>query len=78
MYSNTPYLGSILVRKQSRISMSAELNHEVSVVIDEYERIIGRAASRTHQVIESLGVVEALSKLVVSADLQQGFNPIIS
>lgn len=50
------------------------LNHEIQNTIDIYEQIIGHTASRTRQMISSLGPIEALSKLVVSSNLQQGFR----
>lgn len=39
-----------------------------------YEREIGHAATRTRLMIERYGEIEALSRLMVSADLQQGFK----
>ncbi len=47
---------------------------EVKRVIEIYEFAIGRSAARTWQMIEMHGEVEALSRLVVSADLQKGFK----
>jgi hypothetical protein len=46
----------------------------VGRAIEVYERVIRHAAQRTRNMIESLGEVEALSRLMVSADLQQGFQ----
>ncbi|MEX2283963.1 MAG: hypothetical protein WEE89_15870 [Gemmatimonadota bacterium] len=47
---------------------------EVERVIVVYEKAIGHYASRTRQMIEQHGEVGALSRLMVSADLQQGFK----
>lgn len=46
----------------------------VDRTIDIYEKAIGQAANRTRQMIERHGAVEALSRLVESPDLQQGFR----
>ena len=47
---------------------------EVERVICIYEREIGHSASRTRQMIDRLEEVEALSRLMISGDLQQGFK----
>ena len=47
---------------------------EVSQAITLYERTIGKAATRTRKMIEDYGEIEALSRLMKSADLQQGFK----
>ncbi len=47
---------------------------EVKQAIEIYENTIGRAAARTRRMIEQLGEIEALSRLMVSAELQQGFK----
>lgn len=39
-----------------------------------YESLIGAFASRTREMIDRYGAVGALSRLVISADLQQGFK----
>lgn len=46
----------------------------VAHAVELYEQVIRHAAQRTRNMIESLGEVEALSRLMVSADLQQGFR----
>jgi hypothetical protein len=51
-----------------------ELVQEVDRTIRVYEELIGHAAMRTRNMIDDHGHVEALSRLVVSADLQQGFK----
>lgn len=55
------------------MSLSA-LSQEIDTVITLYEKVIGVPATRTRQMIERYGAIEALSKLVVSVDLQSGFR----
>ena len=50
------------------------LLRDIETVITLYEEIIGSAARRTRNMIIRDGAVNALSKLVVSADLQSGFK----
>jgi len=50
------------------------LHDEIERAIHEYEQIIGHAATRTRQMIDRYGEVEALSRLMISPDLQQGFK----
>jgi hypothetical protein len=50
------------------------LKEDVKRVIELYERAIGHAATRTWPQIDKYGEIEALSRLVVSADLQKGFK----
>ena len=47
---------------------------EVDGAIETYEDAIGNFASRTRMMIDELGAVEALSKLVQSPKLQTGFR----
>ena len=47
---------------------------EVDAIILVYEELIGHSAQRTRNMIERDGLVAALSKLAVSADLQSGFK----
>ena len=47
---------------------------EVDKVIARYEQFSGYAAARTRQMIERYGEVNALSRLMATADLQQGFK----
>jgi len=55
--------------------MSEENFHsQVAQAITLYERTIGHAAARTRQMIEDYGEKETLSRLMKSADLQQGFK----
>ena len=51
-----------------------KLQRDVDEVITVYEQKTGVPASRTWPMIQQYGHVEALSKLVCSADLQQGFK----
>jgi hypothetical protein len=46
----------------------------VAAAIDVYEDVIGRHAVATHSMIKQYGEVGALSRLVVSPDLQDGFK----
>lgn len=46
----------------------------VEHAVDVYEQAIRQDAHRTRNMIENYGEVEALSRLIVSADLQQGFK----
>jgi len=55
--------------------MSEEVfREEVEHAISLYEKAIGHAATRTWPMIAKYGEVEALSRLMVSADVQQGFK----
>lgn len=47
---------------------------EVEKAIVLYEKAIGHAASRTRNMIAEHGESEALSRLMVSPDLRQGFE----
>jgi hypothetical protein len=52
----------------------AVFKKEVEKVIEFYEEIICHAASRARNMIRDYREVEAISRLVVNADLQQGFK----
>ncbi|MCM2357046.1 MAG: hypothetical protein NDI77_02775 [Geobacteraceae bacterium] len=52
----------------------AEFVEEVEKVVKIYEREIGHHASRTRPMIDRLGEIEALSRLMISGDLQHGFR----
>ena len=55
--------------------MSEEaFRQEVASAIQLYESANGYAATRTREMIERYGEIEALSSLMVSPDLQQGFK----
>jgi len=66
----------ISLRVGAKVMSQAEaaLREEVDRTLVVYEGIIGRSASRSWEMLERLGYVGALSRLVVSADLQQGFK----
>lgn len=52
----------------------AAFRADVAHTIEVYERAIRHTATRTRTMIETHGEVEALSRLMISADLQQGFK----
>ena len=52
----------------------AEFREEVEHAIKLYEGLIGHTATRTRPMIDKYGEIGALSRLMVSADLQQGFK----
>jgi len=52
----------------------AEFTTAVKQAIALYEKVIGHEASYTWPMIERYGEIEALSRLVVSPDLQKGFK----
>lgn len=52
----------------------AEFHKEVEQAIALYEKANAHAATRTRQMIKQHGAVKTLSRLMVSADLQQGFK----
>lgn len=58
----------------SNESQLANLRRDVEEAIAVYEQKTGFSASRTWPLIQQHGHVEALSRLVCSADLQQGFK----
>ena len=58
----------------SNESQLASLQRDVEEVIAVYEQKTGVPASRTWRLVQRHGHVEALSRLVCSADLQQGFK----
>jgi hypothetical protein len=47
---------------------------KVEKAIALYENLNEHAATRTRQMIAELGVIKALSRLMISPDLQQGFR----
>jgi hypothetical protein len=50
------------------------VREDVNQVLALYEQLIGVPASRTWPMLAKYGYVGALSRLVVSADLQKGFK----
>lgn len=51
-----------------------ELERLVAKTIALYEKETRHAATATREMIQNLGVVETLSRLVISGTLQQGFK----
>ena len=51
-----------------------EFLEAVEAAVALYEEAIHRPATRTRQMIDQYGAVEALSRLMLSPDLQQGFK----
>ena len=51
-----------------------ELEYLVADTIILYEKETKHAATRTREMIQDLGAVEALSRLMISGNLQQGFK----
>ena len=47
---------------------------EVSETIEKYENIVGIYASRTREMINRYGAIQALTKLMNSPDEQKGFK----
>jgi len=47
---------------------------QVELTLQLYEREIGHPATRTRPMIDRYGEIGALSRLMVSADLQKGFK----
>jgi len=47
---------------------------EIEETIILYEKTIGHFASRTRQMIENNGIINALEKLMTTADIQKGFK----
>ena len=54
--------------------MTENFEHEVEEATRLYESTIQHAATRTRDMIERYGTVGALSRLMISADLQTGFK----
>lgn len=54
--------------------MEESFGQELDRTIEIYESLIGHVAGRTRAMIARYGAVEALSRLMVSGDLQQGFK----
>ncbi len=53
------------------------LVQEVEATILVYEELIGQAAMRTRNMIDQYGHIEALSRLVISPELQKGFRVLV-
>ncbi len=52
----------------------SELYSDVCDSLEIYEQIIGGRATNTRNMIERHGLVNALSKIVVSGEIQKGFR----
>lgn len=47
---------------------------DVAVAVAEYEKLIGGYASYTHRMLDQLGPVDALSKLMADSKIQKGLR----
>ena len=56
------------------LSNPSLLEEDIENSLRIYEDLIANLASRSRQIIRRFGPIEALSRIVVSADLQQGFR----
>jgi hypothetical protein len=54
--------------------MTISFDSRVNEVVTIYEEVVNHCATRTWQMLEKHGKIEAISRLVVSADLQEGFK----
>ncbi|HEX8654226.1 MAG TPA: hypothetical protein VF693_03270 [Allosphingosinicella sp.] len=50
------------------------LRRDVALAVAEYERLIGGYASYTHRMLDQLGPVGALSKLMAHSKIQKGLR----
>lgn len=50
------------------------LRRDVSVAVAEYEKLIGGYAAYTHRMLDQLGPVGALSKLMADSKFQKGLR----
>lgn len=50
------------------------LRRDVATAVEEYEKLIGGYASYTHRMLEELGPVTALSKLMADSKIQKGLR----
>ena len=62
------------LRDQKLIMSMESLLLDIEDVIVVYEQQIEASATRTRQMIERYGPIDALSRLVVNAELQSGFR----
>ncbi len=74
MYIARYYFKNKSADKAAKFMLEKGFLDDVERAIKLYESVSGHAASRTRPMIENYGVVEALSRLMVSPDLQQGFK----
>jgi signal transduction histidine kinase len=52
----------------------ADFRRDVDAAVSEYERLIGGYASNTHRMLDQLGLVGALSKLMADSKIQKGLR----
>jgi hypothetical protein len=52
----------------------SELRRDVGNAVEEYEKLIGGYASYTHRILDQLGPVLALSKLMADGKIQKGLR----
>lgn len=52
----------------------SELRRDVANAVEEYEKLIGGYASYTHRMLEQMGPVPALSKLMADSKIQKGLR----
>jgi hypothetical protein len=50
------------------------LRRDVAIAVAEYEKLIGGYASYTHRMLDQLGPVPALSKLMADSKIQKGLR----
>jgi hypothetical protein len=50
------------------------LRNDVAIAVEEYERLIGGYASYTRRMLDQLGPVQALSKLMADSKIQKGLR----
>ena len=50
------------------------LRRDVAIAVAEYEKLIGGYASYTHRMLDQLGPVGALSKLMADSKIQKGLR----
>ncbi len=55
-------------------SKISDLLKEVREVTVHYEKLIGAPATRTRQMIERYGAVDALSRMAINSEIQSGFK----
>jgi hypothetical protein len=72
--NNERRVRSILLLGSRGVMSEESFQSQVAQAIILYEKTIRHAASRTRQMIDELGEKKALSRLMISADLQQGFK----
>jgi len=64
----------MIIGETNKMQNKEQFLAEVDETLRIYEELIGQFATRTRQMIERYGKTEALSRIVISPDLQQGFK----